>query len=164
MKGACLSLQDRRGLDVNIVLWALWLGTHGMALDPVRLAEAEAVVAGFRREVVQALRAVRRHLRSIGKASSPSITADWPIELKRLGDRVAAAELDGEHLVQLALERLSERFDQDHPAGARLAVTNLSIINAFEDQDRPDLQTLIAQAFKDLSTSEVDGTLKGMGL
>ncbi len=164
VKEACLSLQDRRGLDVNIILWALWLGSSGKALDHVLLAEAETAIADFRREVVWPLRTARRHLRLVEGTSASSIKAISPVQQKRLGDRVAAAELDSEHVMQLALEGLSQDFERNHPAGAILAGANVSVIAVFREDDRGDLQVLISQAFEDLSPSDLDRVLAGMGL
>src|SRR5260370_33376201 len=43
---ALIALQDRAGCDINIVLFALWLGTgRGHRLDRAELAPAEAVIA-----------------------------------------------------------------------------------------------------------------------
>ncbi len=57
---ACLALQDAHGVDVNLALLCCWLGE---ALDASALAEAEALMGDWRREVVQPLRAVRRWLK-----------------------------------------------------------------------------------------------------
>ena len=61
---ACIALQDGHGLDVNIMLFALWLGSRGRALEPAELSEADASVREWRAEAVVALRAVRRFLRT----------------------------------------------------------------------------------------------------
>jgi uncharacterized protein (TIGR02444 family) len=54
---ACLALQDRHGVDVNLALLCCWVGEP---LDAAALAEADALVAEWRTQVVQPLRAVRR--------------------------------------------------------------------------------------------------------
>ncbi|GAB4176294.1 MAG: hypothetical protein OHK0024_13630 [Thalassobaculales bacterium] len=56
---ACLALQDGAGADVNLVLYALWLGLTGRgAFDPACVER----VAPWREQVVLPLRAVRRAL------------------------------------------------------------------------------------------------------
>lgn len=163
VKNACLSLQTRRGLDVNLVLFAFWLSTRGVALDRSSAAAAEEAVCDLRTRIVQPLRSVRRHLRSLMKAS-PSIADDWPDEVQRLGNQVAQAELDGEHLSQLALERLSAGLAAGHQAGADLAAANLAVIATFENDDKADVQALLAQAFPDLSPKVMAEILRGLDL
>lgn len=59
---ACLVLQDRYGLDVNLLLYAAWLAQADQRLGEYHLAELEASVSAWRDRVVRPLRAVRRHL------------------------------------------------------------------------------------------------------
>lgn len=159
VENACLSLQDRRGLDVNLVLLAFWLSTRGIALDRSSVATAEEAVRDLRGQVVQPLRSVRRYLRSIMKASS-SIANDWLEEVEHLGNQVAKAELDGEHLCQLALEQLSAGLAASHPPGTALAAANLAMIAAFKNEDKADLRALFHGAFPDLSPAATAGALR----
>jgi uncharacterized protein (TIGR02444 family) len=58
---ALLVLQDRAGSNVNLVLFALWLGaTRGCRLDARNLAVAEAAIGEIDAGVVQSLRRLRR--------------------------------------------------------------------------------------------------------
>jgi uncharacterized protein (TIGR02444 family) len=98
---ACLALQDRHGIDVNLLLAALFAGARGIALEADAWVVLEGAVGAYHREVVQKLRAARRALK--------------PLELKPLEEHapvaaqlrssVKAAELDAEHLEQLTIER-----------------------------------------------------------
>jgi uncharacterized protein (TIGR02444 family) len=91
---ALIALQDRDGLDVNVILHALWLGlARGHAMDAAGLATAEAAAAPVREAVAMELRALRRRLR--GNAD-PDVQA-----LRR---RVQAVEIAAERAVQ---ERLA---------------------------------------------------------
>jgi len=61
---ALIALQDRAGLDVNLILFALWRAVaRGQTLDAAALAAAEQAVAPLRRAVVAELRGLRRRLR-----------------------------------------------------------------------------------------------------
>jgi uncharacterized protein (TIGR02444 family) len=91
---ALIALQDRAGCDVNIVLFALWLGVaKGRALDAAGLAAAEAAAAPVREAVVGELRALRRRLRS-----RPDLG------IQSLRRRVQGLEIAAERIVQ---ERLA---------------------------------------------------------
>ena len=60
---ACIVLQDECGVDVNVLLFALWLAKEGRALRSDDLAEADLAISAWRNEAVRPLRAVRRFLR-----------------------------------------------------------------------------------------------------
>ena len=74
---ACLLLQDRIGVDVPILLFALFLAKeHGIVLEQGDLARLDGLVRAWRDEVIWPLRRVRRRLKSgpypaPGKASAP---------------------------------------------------------------------------------------------
>jgi uncharacterized protein (TIGR02444 family) len=58
---ACLDLQDRFGRDVNLLLFACWVGISGRGrLSVADFASAEAQLEPWRRSVVEPLRTVRR--------------------------------------------------------------------------------------------------------
>jgi uncharacterized protein (TIGR02444 family) len=91
---ALIALQDRDGLDVNVILYALWLGlARGHAMNMADLAAAESAAAPLRDAVVVELRGLRRRLRA---HPDPDIQA-----LRR---RVQALEIAAERAVQ---ERLA---------------------------------------------------------
>lgn len=56
----CLELQDAFNLDVNILLYALWLASQELVLELDHLQRLDAQVAPWRQEVVQPLRELRR--------------------------------------------------------------------------------------------------------
>jgi uncharacterized protein (TIGR02444 family) len=61
---ACLDLQERRGCDVNILLFCCWLGASGRpTLTADRLRALLKVSGPWQDEVVRPLRAVRRLLK-----------------------------------------------------------------------------------------------------
>lgn len=55
-----IALQDEHGVDVDLALFCCWVG---LALDAPHVAEADALVAEWRTNVIQPLRAVRRWLK-----------------------------------------------------------------------------------------------------
>jgi len=59
----CLQLQDEGGGNVNLLLWASWLAGRGLALTPALLAHSEQRLQRWEREVVGALRQLRRSLK-----------------------------------------------------------------------------------------------------
>jgi uncharacterized protein (TIGR02444 family) len=60
---ACLALQDRRGLDVNLLLFCCWAGSRGRKLDATEVANLIASVADWQRSVLRPLRLVRRQIK-----------------------------------------------------------------------------------------------------
>jgi len=90
---ALIALQDRAGSDVNLVLFALWLGVYRCRrLGPAELADAEAAIATINTAAVEPLRRLRRRLRG---------TVDR--DLAALRRRVAGLELAAERRVQYQL-------------------------------------------------------------
>ncbi|MGK6305759.1 TIGR02444 family protein [Variovorax sp. DT-64] len=87
---ACLLLQDRAGVDVVVLLHAIYLfATKGIALDEQALASAEARVGSWRREVTAPLRALRTTLKP-GFAGMP------PEFVAQTRQKIKEAELDAE--------------------------------------------------------------------
>ena len=90
---ACLSLQDRRGADVNILLLCCWLSTLKLTIDEGGLRSAVEAVADWRRDVLEPLRAVRR------QAVNAPMEID-KAERRAIKEGLLAAELDCEHAAQ----------------------------------------------------------------
>ena len=91
---ACVSLQDRFDLDVNVLLLAAYVGAvRGQTLTPDSVEAVRAVTDPWQREVVRPLRAVRRRLKS-GPAPAPDPRTD------EVRNGVKKAELDAE-LIEL---------------------------------------------------------------
>jgi uncharacterized protein (TIGR02444 family) len=94
---ALLTLQDRAGHDVNLILYALWLGWSGRGLLGDReLAAARRAAGPIRRGIVMPLRALRRRLRS-----------DPDPAVQSLRERVKALELEAERIAQSRLAALA---------------------------------------------------------
>jgi uncharacterized protein (TIGR02444 family) len=160
VEAACIALQDRRDLDVNLLLWALWLADCGVALDRATLARAEAEVAPWQTEIVQPLRVLRRRLRQyLEQAKDGDIADRWPERVKALRKAILALEMDGEHLAQLALGRLGDKLKPTRRAGGKLASDNLACLQIFREEDRGDLANLLVQVFPHAHRARLDAAL-----
>lgn len=102
---ALLALQDAAGLDVNLVLFAMWLGLCGRGRLDVRRAEAaERAVRPIRAGVIEPLRAMRRHLAAAAEG-----------DLRILREKIRAIELDGEKTAQDRLAAIAGPVCQNDP-------------------------------------------------
>ena len=159
---ACLDLQDRRGCDVNILLFCCWLGASGrptLTADRLRtiLKASDAWQAG----IVQPLRRVRRLLKD--RPWSEMGPEALPETLDAVRRRVADAELAAEHAEQIKLASLhSPPADRDRPVEKRLraAVGNLGVyavcLGVVPDaKDRAAVAALMAATFPSLAPAEV---------
>lgn len=113
---ACLTLQDRFGLDVNLILLCCWLGSRGTILDHAEATRAVAIAEEWASPVIEPLRAVRRHLKKT--------TADELI--LQLRTQISALELDAEKIQQ---HRLYNSFgtlpSAENPQSLLIAKGNL---------------------------------------
>ncbi|MHA7874324.1 TIGR02444 family protein [Roseivivax sp.] len=122
VSAACLELQDRFGADVPVLLTALWMGRRGRALDAAAMAALDGVVADWRAEMVQPLRALRRRLKS-GPAPAPSDTTE------ALRSEIKRAELSAE---KIEMVRLAEwAAAQPEAEGQGDAARNLALAVAY---------------------------------
>ena len=158
---ACLDLQERRGCDVNILLFCCWLGASGrptLTADRLRAILKES--GPWQDSVVRPLRDLRRRLKDEGA---------MPDTLNAVRRRVADAELAAEHAEQIRLVGLhAPPADRDRPVEKRLraAVGNLGVyavcLGVTPDlRDRSAVATLMAATFPTLSRSEIDRVVGG---
>lgn len=113
---ACLALQDRHGLDVNLLLYCLWAGSRGHRLEAGEIGALSAAVGPWHEAVVKPLRAVRRWLKD--QRSAPKIPAE------ALRQSIKARELQAEAIEQAILhDRMAIPPAEGTPycAGANLA-------------------------------------------
>ena len=120
----CLSLQDERGADVNLVLFALWLAQEGRSLGPEDAEECMAAVRDWHGSVVVPMRGVRRWLKD--RDVEDTLARD------RLRDAVKTWEIEAERMEQDMLFRLTRDGslapDRDaRPVAARMAA-NLAAV------------------------------------
>ena len=113
MPACCLALQDRRGVDVNVLLFAAWIGLDcGIRLSAEDLSRIDAAVSGWRDEMVRPLRALRRRAKADDDA---------------LYRRMKAAELEAERVQQDRLFAAGGFLPQ--PGGSvELAAANMALL------------------------------------
>ncbi|MGI9330038.1 MAG: TIGR02444 family protein [Gammaproteobacteria bacterium] len=117
VKEACLELQDRFGLDVNLLLFAVWSAVAGPGrLDAERFRDCLRLTEAWQAEMIQPLRSLRRSCQVELPAAQGADTA-------ALGDRLQAAELAAERLeldllAGWAAEQMGRRADEEIGASA----------------------------------------------
>ena len=100
VEATLLELQDAHGQCAPFLLWALWMGASGRRADASTLAAGAALARGWQDVAVSPLRDIRRRL----KARIGSVRAS---ARRRLGERVAALELEAERMLLAMLEDAS---------------------------------------------------------
>ena len=114
--GLCLVLQDKHGVDVNLLLFVLYLAINGRQITLVDVRRFDASIRDWRTRVVQPLRAIRRDLKN----------AIAPIDLQNaesLRSAIKRDELQAERLQQAALEQEFPLQTTGSSAASRDAVT-----------------------------------------
>jgi len=97
---ACITLQERSGVDVNLLLYLLWQASQGRAFAAEEVAALEEVIGPWRAATVIPLRMVRRALKE-----PPGLVARPAAEVFR--NKIKAVELEAERLQQEAMYALA---------------------------------------------------------
>ncbi|RAI44193.1 TIGR02444 family protein [Rhodoplanes roseus] len=142
---ACLALQDGFSVDVNVLLFVMWLGTGGRRLDDVETQFVIDQAAGWAREIVVPLRGVRRRLKEDAPLVDAAAAQAFRTQVKRL-------ELEAERLQQEALYRLADRLPPGGGSPPADAVgANVEALGRALGQDFPAAQAalLVAAALPD---------------
>jgi uncharacterized protein (TIGR02444 family) len=131
----CLSLQERLELDVNLLLFAAYMGAaEGVALTIQDISAASAAIADWHGEVVRPLRRVRRALKQPSlEDGNPLRAADAALRLQ-----VKRAELDAEKIEQAMLwqwsrQELGGRTRNDGALGSNVR----GVLAFYGDADAP---------------------------
>ncbi|HSA82280.1 MAG TPA: TIGR02444 family protein [Geminicoccaceae bacterium] len=160
VEAACLELQRRHGVDVNLVLLCCWQATRGAELDPAALSRAKTAVASWQAEVVRPLRALRQRLRARLVDPEPgSVVELWPDLAAALRERALDLEIDGERLAQLGLYRAASGLAAPAAPGPALASANLRRYWEFDRRDRHALGILLGNAFPEAGPDELEASL-----
>jgi len=115
---ACLRLQDRHGLDVNLLLYCCWAGQCNVAFDAPAMAGFVELSADWTASIVQPLRKVRRALKG-GFQNMP--VADC----ETLRGAVAKLELEAERIEQDELAAALPPATQTSTSFSAVAAANL---------------------------------------
>jgi uncharacterized protein (TIGR02444 family) len=108
---ACIELQDKAGVDVNVLFFLLWNATEGRAFNAADMAAIERAIQPWRDMAVVPLRAVRRALKE-----PPVVMATDAAEGFR--SRIKLVELEAERLQQEALYELSRTSRLGRPSAS----------------------------------------------
>lgn len=100
---ACLTLQDDAGVDVNLLLFLLFLASERRPLSPADVRRLDSRIHPWREAVVKPLRTLRRRL----KGGVDGIAAG---ESERFRDQIKRAELDSERIEQETLQNCVASF------------------------------------------------------
>ena len=95
---ACVQLQDSAGVDVNLLLYLLFIATHQREVSRDDVARLDALVKAWREQAVLPLRSLRRQLKTGIEPLPVSNTEALRSAVKRI-------ELDAEHIEQDLLEQ-----------------------------------------------------------
>ena len=127
VQDACLALQNKYGLDVNLILFCCWSGAlHGEFTEEL-FEQSLREALDWRQNVVEPLRNVRSWLKQEihnRRFSANSSVMDFRAVVK-------ATELESERLQQMDLERLI-----DHSSGSEFEPLNSSAKNLRRYCDR----------------------------
>ena len=119
VSAACLVLQDEAGVDVNILLYLLFLAWSKREVKPEQIAKLDGAVSTWREEAVKRLRALRRALKS-GIGDIPPATSE------NFRSMVKRVELESERLEQHKLEEVGAGFSSAS-SGSREAAARANL-------------------------------------
>ncbi|MDF1736949.1 MAG: TIGR02444 family protein [Minwuia sp.] len=162
-RDACLALQDRHGLDVNVMLFCCWVASSGRGVFRDReLDLALQAVESWRDNVIRSLHDLKRHLKGDVRPAPKTLSDD----LRRV---VVESELHAEHIEVLMLHAAMTRvgtgtFD-------RLQQIEDSLANLFDylarvgvntdDSDLAALIEILIAAFPDELPGRIESLAAG---
>lgn len=161
---ACLALQDRHGVDVNMLLFCAWWAVHGGGrLSAVECDRASAAVAGWQAQVVVPLRAARRALKAdLGVAATAAA---------RLRGQIKDLELAAERLEQTVLEACLDAGRASSNGGREQAMIEAAAANMSRYLDRAAvrpgsverdaLAAILVGCFPAVARSAIDAAMPG---
>ena len=153
---ACLALQERYGIDVNLLLFAAWAGHCGRRLSGQQMAGIMTAAAAWQVEVVRPLRAVRSWLK--GQEQVPEGLGEG------LRGGVKALELQAEMLEQLLLHDqlpLDGGTPEPRHAAANMRLYLASFAPKPSDADLADLAVILRGACPEVTPLEAIWSLGG---
>jgi uncharacterized protein (TIGR02444 family) len=106
---ACIALQDEYGVDVNLLLFLLWLAGEGRLLSADEIRALDAKVRDWRNLTVVPVRSMRRKLKG-------ARTLVDPPQQEAFRKKVKAIELEAERLQQQGLYALTQPGPLGQPA------------------------------------------------
>jgi uncharacterized protein (TIGR02444 family) len=107
---ACIALQDGCGVDVNLLLFLLWLADDGQLLSADEVRKLDDKVRDWRNLTIIQIRDTRRKLKGAKTMVEPG-------KQEAFRNRVKAVELEAERLQQEALYALTQSGPLGEHAG-----------------------------------------------
>lgn len=143
---ACIELQDKAKVDVNVLFFLFWNASEGRALNADEVAEVERAIGPWRDMAVVPIREVRRALKT-----PPAVMA--PDAAESLRTRVKAVELEAERLQQEALYALAQggRLGRSAPSPTDAARDSVSSYQGVIGPLPPEPLATVLSAFAKFS-------------
>jgi uncharacterized protein (TIGR02444 family) len=142
---ACLALQDQAGVDVNLLLFLLFLADHERQLSAAELEHLDRQVMAWRNDVVKPLRQLRRALKTgIGKVPN-TVSETFRAQIKRLeleSERIEQHELEGIGAASLGVQAQSRNA---------AAHANLALYEAYLGGFPPEARATILSGFEEFA-------------
>ncbi len=150
---ALLGLQDRHGLDVNLLLYACWAASQGRLLSSAEIGAVDALAAPWQAEIVRPLRALRRRL----KGGFPGLAVEgveaWR---KRLGE----LEIEAERIAQEAMAAALPATPNSVAPGAATAANLKACLThagiAIDPATAADLAAILRACVPDADLAELE--------
>ncbi|MFG1420601.1 TIGR02444 family protein [Roseixanthobacter liquoris] len=146
---ACLRLQEKTALNVNLLLFAAWFGAClRRELSPETAAAAQERVGAWHREIVVPLRAVRRRMKT-GPSPAPSGTTG-ALRGTLQGVEIEAELIELEELDAFARALAaapSPAAPEPLARAAMLEVVTLTTGRGADGQERSDIAAILSACF-----------------
>ena len=143
VSAACLSLQNRHGADVNILLLCCWLATQGLKVEAAGLHAVIAAVEAWRRDVLEPLRGSRRAVAD----QFPELAKSDRQSIKH---SILSVELECERIAQekIAHAATGQVTPEEGSTPLQIASAGLEhyldmVIGTPDEQDAEDLKALL---------------------
>ena len=160
---ACLSLQERHGIDVNVLLYCCWYGSTRGELDPPAMERILSFADPWAEHVVRPLRAARTWLKSNG--CSQAFVPGEPCMALR--EEIKRAELRAEQLQESRMQELTvgeARQKLEPKLQVECSLLNIkryfmTIEARIGDNSRPDLAHVVTAAICGVEADTVADSL-----
>lgn len=136
---ACIALQDHCGVDVNLLLFLLWLAIGGRQLSVEAIKELDEAVRPWRELTIIPIREVRRGLKGVRTLVEAGKQEALRTEIKAI--ELEAERLQQEALYSRSLSSLLGREAETAAARANIAAYEQTLTAAFP---KPAVHCLLA--------------------
>jgi uncharacterized protein (TIGR02444 family) len=134
----CVQLQDTFNINVNLLLWCVWLEVLQIELTPERLSAAIALAETWDKSYVQTLRQMRRTMKMEFAKDLASVAV--------VRDQIKQAELLAEKQEHIWLEKLIEVWPSE--ANKIIAGKNLAFYLSAVNVPQSTIEQTLAAFFK----------------